>query len=495
MARELTVIVALLIFLVQAWRKMSMSKSKLPPGPLGFPILGSLHLLIQFPHQALYQLSKKYGPIIHIRIGQVSAIVVSSPQFAESFLKTHDIVFANRPVHVSSKYMTYDQKNITLSPYGSYWHNVRKMCTTQLLSKEKIDSFRSMRKQELNLLVDYIKEASSQGTVINLTAKIASLSADMSCRMVFGKKYKEKEFDERGFRAVMREFLRLLSAPNLGDYFPLIAPFDLQGLRKKIEDVSKVFDRFLEKVIDEHIQFKDENRTKDLVDIMLELMGTKESEYLKGRDNVKALMLDMLLGSMDTTSTSIDWMLSEIMRHPRVMNKLQMELQDKVGMNRTVEESDLANLEYLDMVIKESLRLHPVAPLLVPHKATQDTIVEGFLIPKDSQIFINAWGIGRDPSVWSDAEKFWPERFIGTNIDVHGRNFELIPFGSGRRGCAGVQLAMTVTPLVVAQLLHCFNWKLPNDMLPNDLDMTEKAGLVTIRKNHLQAIPSYRLQI
>ncbi|XP_065876677.1 cytochrome P450 71AU50-like [Euphorbia lathyris] len=497
MALALTAVsLVAIVFLVQAWRKITNSKNKLPPGPLGFPIFGHLHLFMNCPHRTLHELAKRYGPIMHLRLGQVGVVVVSSPKLAESFLKTHDLVFADRPFVDAASYLTYNHKNISGSPYGSYWRNVGKMCTTQLLSNQKIESFRSMRKEELNLLVDHIKEASCQGIAVDLRDKITSLSADMSCRMVFGKKYMANEFDERGFLAVMKEFLRILSIPNLGDYFPLIAPFDVQRLTKKIEAVSKVFDRFLEKIIDEHIQFKEDKHTKDFVDIMLEFMGSEESEYRMGRDNIKAIMLDMLVGAMDTTSTSIDWILSETMRHPRVMKKVQNELEEKVGRGRIVEESDLGNLEYLDMVIKETLRLHPIAPLLIPHKASQDTIVNGFLIPKDSQIFINAWAIGRDPSAWpDDAEKFWPERFIGRNIDVQGRNFELLPFGSGRRGCPGIQLGLTVTKLVVAQLLHCFDWKLPNHMLPTGLDMTEKVGIVTVRATHLQAIPSYRLQV
>ncbi|WCJ38662.1 Cytochrome P450 71AU50 [Euphorbia peplus] len=485
------------IFLLQlSWRKITKSKkNKLPPGPLGFPIFGHLHLFMNFPHRALHHLAKRYGSIMHLRLGQVPVVVVSSPQSAELFLKTHDLVFADRPFQAAASYLTYNMKNISGSPYGSYWRNVRKMCATQLLSIQKIDSFRSMRKEEVNLLVDYIKEASYRDVVVDLRSKISSLSADMSCRMVFGKKYAENEFDERGFLAVMKDFLQVLSTPYLGDFFPLIATFDIQGQKKKMAAVSKVFDGFLEKIIDEHIQSKEESRVEDFVDIMLGFVQSEESEYHMGRENIKAIMLDMLVGAMDTTSTSIDWILSEILRHPRVMKKVQKELEKMVGMDKTVEESDLRNLEYLDMVIKETMRLHPIAPLLMPHKASEDTIVDGFLIPKGSQIFINAWAIGRDSSAWSDAEKFWPERFIGSNIDVQGRNFELLPFGSGRRGCPGIHLGLTVIRLVVAQLLHCFEWKLPNDMLSTDLDMTEKVGIVTVRAKHLEAIPSYRLRV
>ena len=201
----------------------------------------------------------------------------------------------------------------------------------------------------------------------------------------------------------------------------------------------------------------------------------------------------MLIGSMDTTATVVEWLLSEVLRQPRVMKKVQRELEQTIGLDRMVEEADLDSLKYLDMVVKETLRLHPVAPLLVPHEAMEDCTVDGFHIPEKSRVIINAWTIGRDPNAWNDPEKFIPERFVGSNIDVRGQNFELSPFGSGRRGCPGLQLGLTMVRLMVAQLLHCFDWELPNNMLPEELDMTEEFGVVVSRAKHLMAIPSYRL--
>jgi cytochrome P450 len=145
------------------------------------------------------------------------------------------------------------------------------------------------------------------------------------------------------------------------------------------------------------------------------------------------------------------------------------------------------------MVLKENLRLHPVAPLLIPHAAIEDCSVNGFHIPRKSHVIVNIWAIGRDPSVWIDPDKFIPERFVGSNIDLRGRDFQLLPFGSGRRGCPGMQLGLTVVLLVVAQLVHCFDWGLPNNMLPTDLDMTEEFGLTVPRAKHLLATPTYRL--
>jgi cytochrome P450 len=161
----------------------------------------------------------------------------------------------------------------------------------------------------------------------------------------------------------------------------------------------------------------------------------------------------MLVGSMDTSTMIIEWVMSELMKHPRVMKKVQKELDDVVGLERMVEESDLDGLDYLDMVLKETFRLHPI-PLLLPHEAMEDCVVNGFHIPKKCRIIVNIWAIGRDPSVWSDAAKFFPERFVGSKIDVRGHDFQLIPFGSGRRGCPGMQSGLTVVRLVVAQIVH-----------------------------------------
>ncbi|KAK2384697.1 cytochrome P450 CYP736A12 [Trifolium repens] len=472
-----------------------MKKSKkLPPGPKGLPIIGSLLKLGPNPHQDLHQLSQKYGPIMHLRLGLVPTIVVSSPQAAELFLKTHDLVFASRPPTEAAKVISWDQRNLSFGEYGSYWRNMRKMCTLELLSHAKINSFRTMREQELDLLIKLLKEEAKNGTKVDLSAKVSSLTADISCKMVLGRKYLDKDLDEKGFKAVMQEGMHLAATPNLADYIPYIGTFDLQGLTRRMKALGKIFDDFFEKIIDEHIQSdnKDDNN-KDFVDVMLSFVGTQESEYRIERPNIKAIMLDMLAGSMDTSATAIEWTISELLKNPRVMKKVQNELEIVVGMKRKVEESDLIKLEYLDMVIKESLRLHPVAPLLVPHQSLEDCMVEDFFIPKKSRIIVNAWSIMRDPNAWTDPERFWPERFEGSNIDVKGHDFQLIPFGSGRRGCPGLQLGLTVIRLVVAQLVHCFDWKLPNHMLPSDLDMTEEFGLTMPRASHLIAIPVYRL--
>lgn len=211
------------------------------------------------------------------------------------------------------------------------------------------------------------------------------------------------------------------------------------------------------------------------------------------RASVKAIVLDLIFGAIETSRTVIEWVMSEIIRHPNVMARLQEELQMAVGDNNVLEEAHLSKLHYLYMVVKESLRLHPVGPLSIPRESMEDIVIDGYYIPKKSRIILNVWAIGRDPDVWSNtADEFIPERFTGSKIDLHGRDFELTPFGSGRRKCPGSNLGLINIQLVVAQLVHCFDWELPNGKSPTELDMDEKFGLTMVRSNHLVAKPIVR---
>lgn len=287
-------ITVFLVSLTCLWLRGSNNKArKLPPGPKGLPILGSLLKLGANPHIDLHKLSKKYGPIMHLRLGLVPTIVVSSPQAAELFLKTHDLVFASRPPTEAAKHISWEQRNMSFGEYGSYWRNMRKMCTLELLSHTKINSFRSMREEELDILINFIREVANDGTTtVDISAKVSTLSADMSCRMVFGKKYMDKDLDEKGFKSVIQEGMHLAATPNIGDYIPYIAPLDLQGLTRRMKTIGKIFDDFFEKIIDEHIQSDNkDDKTKDFVDVMLGFVGTQESEYRIERPNIKAIML------------------------------------------------------------------------------------------------------------------------------------------------------------------------------------------------------------
>ncbi|KAL5555146.1 hypothetical protein UlMin_037382 [Ulmus minor] len=485
------------------WRLRHPNHSrKLPPGPGGLSIIANLPMLGSLPHRALANLAQKYGPIMSIRLGHVLTVVVSSPSAAELFLKTHDLVFASRPKLQASKHMTYNFKGIILTEYGAYWRYVRKLCTVKLLSGMKVESFAPIRNEKVSSMVEWLRTVENE--VVDLSEKVKQVVEEIAFKIIFGSDI----FEGVDLKGLARESVRLAGAFNVADYVPYLEPLDLQRLRRRMRKNSKAIDEILNKVINDRLQqYKerkgDDNKRTNFVDVLLsELteamnppdLGEQEPNYTIELTNMKAIACDMVAAAFNTTSSTIEWTLSELLRHPQTISCLQQELNDIVGIERMVEESDLPKLAYLNMVIKESFRLHPVAPFLIPREAMEDIEINGYFIPKKTRVVVNVWAIGRDPNVWSENwEEFYPERFIGSNVEIGGHDFKFTPFGFGRRGCPGKSLGLRTVSFVVAQLVHCFNWKLPPGMQPGDLDMTEKFGPVVPRANHLLAVPTYRL--
>ncbi|CAN6584925.1 unnamed protein product [Malus baccata var. baccata] len=443
-------IVILLLFLTVLWYliyiltlgfRRSKHQGILPSGPTALPIIGNLHMLGNFPYRSLQHSAEKYGPIMSIRLGFVPTIVVSSPKAVELFLKTHDSVFASRPT----------LEGMALTNYGPYWRQVGKLCTQQLLCPSKIEFFSPLRREEVGLLVQSLKKATKAGEVVDLSNKVGELVENIIYRMILG----SKNDDLLDVKGIVEEIVFLIGSFTIGDYVSFLSPFYLQGLTKRAKRNRATADQLFEKIIGEHEQVAKSGQFqyhhhKDFVDVLLSLMNQP----------------------LNPNDKAIVWSLAELLRHPRVMKHLQQELRTVIGMDQMVEENDLPRLSYLNMVVMESFRLHPAGPIL-----------------------ISTWSIGRDPNVWSDnVQQFYPERFINSNVDVLGHDFQLLPFGSGRRGCPGIQLGLTTVRLALANLVHCFNWDLPSGLLPEDVDMAETFGMAPSKAQHLLAVPTYRLE-
>ncbi|CAN6717530.1 unnamed protein product [Malus baccata var. baccata] len=356
-------------------------------------------------------------------------------------------------------------------------------------------------REEVGLLVQSLKKAAKAGEVVDLSNKVGELVENIIYRMILGSK-NDDLFDVKG---IVEEIVSLIRSFNIGDYVSFLSPFYLQGLTKRAKRTRATADQLFEKIIGEHEQVAKSGQFqyhhhKDFVDVLLSLMNqplnpNDKQAYMIDRTNVKAILVDMITGAFDTSSNAIVWSLAELLRHPRVMKHLQQELRTVIGMDQMVEENDLPRLSYLNMVVMESFRLHPAGPLLIPRESMQDITIDGYYIPKKSRILRNTWAIGRDPNVWSDnVQQFYPEGFINSNVDVLGHDFQLLPFGSGRRGCPGIQLGLTTARLALANLVHCFNWDLPSGLLPEDVDMAETFGMAPSKAQHLLAVPTYRLE-
>ncbi|KAI3735626.1 hypothetical protein L6452_15133 [Arctium lappa] len=478
------------------WYSTYIHRKKLPPGPYPLPIIGNLHLLGNLPHRSLHKLSQKYGSIMSIRLGSVNAVIVSSPNAAKLFLGTHDAIFASRPKVQLSKYLYHGNKGILLSEYGEYWRNIRKFCIMELLSPVKINGFAGMRKEEIGLMVEEIRVASMTHQVVNLSKMVGSLIEGMTCRMLFGKKNDERFV----FRRIIDEFAVVLGTVNLADFMPILEHFDLQGLTRSFKSLVKDIDEMLDTLITEHEEYSLTRIQRcEQMNFIDTLLSVKNKDYVIhenlsntiDRSTMKAILVDMVAGIIDTSKTSIEWVLSALIKHPRVMKKLQEELVSVVGDKGMVEETDLTKLSYLHMVVKETFRLYPVAPLLMPRESTEDIVINGYYIPKKTQILVNVWAFGHDPQVWAENwSEFHPERFLDREIDFRGPDFQLLNFSAGRRGCPAMNFGLLNVYLAVSNIVHCCDWVLPSGMSHVDLDMNEKFVSTMARLKPLLAIPT-----
>ncbi|XP_057419745.1 flavonoid 3'-monooxygenase CYP75B137-like [Lotus japonicus] len=465
----------------------------LPPGPPGLPIFGNLLSLDPELHTYFAGLARTHGPIFKLWLGSKLAIVVTSPSMARHVLKDNDAVFANRDVPAAARAGFYGGSDIVWNPYGPEWRMLRKVCVLKMLSATTLDSLYHIRRNEVSKMVRHLQ--SRVGSPVNVGEQAFLTVMNVIMSMMWGGSVEGAERETMGaeFREAVAEMSALLGKPNLSDFFPGLARFDLQGVEKQMQAVVLRFDRIFEKVIGERLKMEAEgkgNDSKDFLQFLLNLKEEGDSKTTLSITHVKALLMDMLVGGSDTSSNTVEFAMAEIMHKPEVMKRVQDELEGVVGKDNMVEESHLHKLPYLLAVMKETLRLHPTVPLLVPHCPSEATSTGGYTIPKGSRVFVNVWAIHRDPSIWEKPLEFDPERFLDAKWDFSGNDFSYFPFGSGRRICVGIPMAERSVLYFLATLVHMFNWTVPEG---EKLDISEKFGITLKKKTPLVAIPTPRL--
>nr|XP_027083158.1 premnaspirodiene oxygenase-like [Coffea arabica] len=499
---NLFLLFSFLVLIVKIWKKRNTPIMNLPPGPRKLPIIGNMHNLFGgLPHVVLRDLARVYGPMMHLWVGEVSTVVISSAEMAKEVLVTHDPTFANRPDRLAVKIMWYDQQDMIFIPYGDKWRQMRKICTTELLSGKHVRSFSYIRKDEISKLIESIR--SSQGAAINVGEIFFMYTSLMTCRAAFGRICKEYET----MIAYVKEGIALAAGFDAADMFPSLKVLPLiSGLRRKLLKMHYKIDSILDDVISQHkLNHKSgkksnaETGEEDLIDVLLREQESGNPQMPITSKDIKAVVFDIFTGGTDTASVTSEWAMAELMKHSRVMAKAQAEVRQVFKGKKLIEEDDVQKLVYLKMVVKETLRLHPPIPL-IPRASRENRQVKGCMIPNKSQIMVNAWAIGRDPEYWDDPEIFLPERFEQNSIDYTGTHCQYLPFGTGRRMCPGTAFGIVNVELPLAHLLYHFDWRLPDRMNVIDLDMDEAAGINIKRKNNLNLVatayyPSRRSEV
>lgn len=362
---------------------------KLPPCPPSFPIIGNLHQLKQPIHRYFHDLSQKYGPIFTLKFGSQFVAVVSSASIAEECFTKNDVIFANRLTSIKTKYLGFNNTNIITSSYGDHWRNLRRISSIEILSTHRLNSFSEIRKDENMRLIQKLSENSHKDfTKVELRPLFAELTFNIIMRMVCGKRfYGNESHDAKNFRDVMNEVQQFGLGSNLGDFIPLFRWFDFSGYHKKIKMVGEKMDALFQGLLDDNRNNRKENKNT-MIDHLLSLQESQPDYY--SDQIIKGLIMSLIFAGTETSATTLEWAMSNLLNHPEVVEKAKIELDNHIGQEHLIEEVEATKLKYLQNIISETLRLHPAAPMLLPHLSTKACTVGGYDVPQNTMLMVNA---------------------------------------------------------------------------------------------------------
>ncbi|KAJ3683739.1 hypothetical protein LUZ60_013966 [Juncus effusus] len=482
------------LFIINSITKRSRNSFKnhknLPPSPPKLPFIGNLHQIGSLLHQSLHSLSLKHGPLMLIHLGEAPFLIVSSSEMACGIMRTHDLAFASRPPSVVTDIISFI--DIGFQPYGETWRQLRKIFTLHLLSSKMVESHKGIREEEVGRMIQDIRNRASlqNSNPIDVSDVLSIFMCNLLSRIVCGE-FIRKEGKLGVLRELVRERNDLISQSSVWDLFPSISWLDLgfSGLRRRAKKCRDRWDVLLSEMIRAYEEKGESGKGEgDFIDELLSLKNDPGMTFDFNNEHIKGLVGDTFAAGVDTTYITLEWAMSELVRNPNLMKKLQDEVRGIAKDKDNIEPEDLIKMNYLKAVIKETLRLHPPAPLLLTRQSMEQCYINGFNIPKGVRVLVNVWAIGREPKSWEEPEEFNPERFIESQVDYKGKDFQFIPFGAGRRMCPGIQFSMATAQLALANLVHQFDWEFPSGVTADEFDMSGSAGITVPRKDSLQLV-------
>ncbi|CAM0911731.1 unnamed protein product [Alopecurus aequalis] len=447
------------------------------PGPRGFPVIGSMSLMTGLAHRKLALAASgddRRRRLMAFSLGETRMVVTADPDMARDLLASP--AFADRPVKESAYGLMF-HRAIGFAPYGAYWRTLRRVASSHLFSPRQVASSAVQRAAIARQMVDAMKLVAGADGVVEARRFVKRASLHNVMWSVFGRRYELEAKSEEAteLRSLVDEGYDLLGQLNWSDHLPWLARFDLQKTRSRCSALVPRVNRFVSRIIDEHrATLHGGDADMDFTYVLLSLQG---SDKLSDDDMI-AVLWEMIFRGTDTVAVVIEWVLARLVMQQDVQARVHEELDRVVGPHKAVTESDAPSLVYLQAVIKEVLRLHPPGPLLSwARLATTDVHVGGFLVPAGTTAMVNMWAITHDPTVWTDATEFKPDRFFAgpsqhhaaAEFSITGSDLRLAPFGSGRRSCPGKSLAISTVGFWIATLLHEFEWTPPSDGRAVDL--------------------------
>ncbi|KAF3781650.1 Cytochrome P450 82C4 [Nymphaea thermarum] len=488
-----------LFFICNIWQKKKREARGGLPEPNGsWPVVGHLGLLTGTTplYKTLAALSEKHGPLFSLQLGQRRAIVVSSMDLAKDCFTVNDRAFAGRPPLESWKRLGYDHAMFAFCPYGPYYRELRKIVAIELLSKQQLELIKHIRVEEVSSLVRRLHSSCSNHEPVEMKQHLSCLAMNIVLRMITRKRYFDLDGEGKEFREALDEFNNLVGTFTVSDAIPWLGWLDVGGHLQAMKRVHLKIDEVASAWLEEHRRKNSSSAgvERDLIDVLIkELEDGHLSENHQTDAIIKATATVLVVAGTEATAVTIEWALSLLLNNPHHLKRAQDELDCHVGKERQVDESDFNNLPYLQAIVKESMRLYPTTPLLLPHESMEPIQLGGFELPVGTTLFVNVWKIHHDPTLWTDPEEFKPERFLSSRNEqtsFSGQDFAFLPFGSGRRICVGWWMAIQVVHLTLARLLQGFEWSTP---MNEPVDMTEGHGLAIPKATPLRVLLRPRL--
>ncbi|XP_020887921.1 cytochrome P450 705A5 [Arabidopsis lyrata subsp. lyrata] len=451
----------------------------LPPSPPSLPIIGHLHLLLStLTHKSLQKLSSKYGPFLHLRIFNVPVIFVSSASVAYEIFRAHDVNISFRGNPPVKESLLVGSSGFFTAPYGNYWKFMKKLMVTKLLGPQALQRSRGIRADELERFYKHLLDKARKNESIEIGKEAMKLINNSICKMFMGRSCSEENGEAERVRGLVTESTALTKKIFMANMLHRhLKKLGISLFKKEIMGVSCRFNEVLERILEEYEEklgaaYRDKN-----------------AECKITRNHIKSLFVDLVVAGTDTSRHATQWTMAEIINKPAILDKLREEIDSVVGRTRLVQETDLPSLPYLQAIVKEGLRLHPPGPLFA-RTAREGCRVGGFYVPQNTPLVVNAYAMMRDPDTWEEPNEFKPERFLGSGKEEereHGLKY--IPFGSGRRGCPGVNLAYILVGTAIGVMVQCFDWKIKGDKV----NMEEARGALVLTMAHpLKCIPVAR---
>jgi cytochrome P450 len=488
----------------------ALQRRRCPPGPWPWPVVGNFSALGDLPHRNLQKLAAKYGGLMYLRLGAKPCLVISTAAVAKEFYTTVDASFASRPKRFSwTVWNNNDEnyRNIGLAEYGPYYRKLRRLLNTELFSPRRHASHEVTRAQEIQCMMKVLLEESEKGNPVNLQTWLHGTTSNNMTRMVVGKRFYGVSGDDgekqgQDLQNMTSSVFELLGSVVISDFVPYLSFITkLQGHASKFSKIRDVSDKLTANFFDldshrnNYKKMKnDPSYVPDFEDVLMETPFDNGTN-LPDQDLLK-LLQEMLNAGTETSSNTSEWAMAELIRRPELIERAQTEMDSVIGSKRLVEESDIQQLPFLQALMKENFRLHPPAPLLLPHESREPTELLGYHFPAGTELLVNAFAIHRDPSVYDNPDNFDPDRFLARpHVDHMSTSdpYELMPFGKGLRMCPGYRLANTMVALMLANLLYVFDWSLPEGQTA--VDMTETISLSVSKKQPLFLVPKPRFEL